>query len=159
MTTLTLRNPNFSNIDKFISHVLTKGVGFEPIFNLFEGDLLDKSNGYPPYNIEKLDDNAYAVSVAVAGFAEDDLSVSEKDGVLVVSGSCVKHDSSDRFLHKGIASRDFTRQFQLADQVDIESAEYINGILTVKLVKHEQEREVRKIPITKKEGPRTAVYA
>ena len=108
------------------------------------------SNTYPPYNIEKTGEDAYRITIAVAGFSEDELSIEAREGQLVVSGR--KGDSEDKgnFLHRGIATRAFERRFQLADHVRATSAVTENGLLHVDLVREVPEAlKPRKIEIAK----------
>jgi len=110
-------------------------VGFDQI-----ADLLDRVMAsdvtqptYPPYNIEKTADDAYRISIAVAGFAADDLSVEVKDGALVVSAGKSEDDSDRTYLHRGIATRAFERRFQLADHVRVTGASHADGMLHIDL--------------------------
>jgi len=110
-------------------------VGFDQI-----ADLLDRVMAsdvtqptYPPYNIEKTADDAYRISIAVAGFGADDLSVEVKDGALVVSAAKVEDDSDRTYLHRGIATRAFERRFQLADHVRVTGASHADGMLHIDL--------------------------
>jgi molecular chaperone IbpA len=105
---------------------------------------------YPPYNIEKTDENAYRISIAVAGFAADDLSVEVKENQLVVSARKAEEDEGRTYLHRGIATRAFERRFHLADHVRVTGASHADGMLHIDL-----EREIpealkpRRIAITK----------
>ena len=104
-------------------------VGFDHLLNLLD---TASDQGYPPYNIERSDENNYRVTVAVAGFAEKDLSVDVKDRVLTVSGK--REDGAKaNFLHQGIAGRAFERSFQLAEHVEVKAARLENGLLHVDL--------------------------
>lgn len=105
-------------------------VGFDRLLDLL--DSADTAQGYPPYNIERSDENNYRVTVAVAGFGEKDLSVEVADGVLTVTG---KRDSASvpTYLHQGIAGRSFERKFQLAEHVEVKGAKLENGLLHVDL--------------------------
>jgi molecular chaperone IbpA len=111
---------------------------------------------YPPYNIEKTDENAYRISIAVAGFAADDLSVEVKENQLVVSARKAEEDEGRTYLHRGIATRAFERRFHLADHVRVTGASHADGMLHIEL-----EREIpealkpRRIAITKAEGAGT----
>jgi len=109
-------------------------VGFDRMFSL-----LDKYEGeettYPPYNIEKTGDDTYRITLAVAGFVEDELNVDVKEGTLVVAGSKLPEDEEKAFLHRGIAARNFSRQFQLADHVQVTGAFVENGLLNIELVR------------------------
>ncbi len=120
-------------------------VGFDRLLDLLE--TADTREGYPPYNIERSDENNYRVSVAVAGFAEKDLSVDVKDGVLTVTG---KRDDAAKpsYLHHGIAGRAFERSFQLAEHVEVKGARLENGLLHVELERRvPEEKKPRKIAI------------
>tara|TARA_R110000851_G_scaffold188907_2_gene338952 strand:- start:348 stop:815 length:468 start_codon:yes stop_codon:yes gene_type:complete len=110
-------------------------VGFDQI-----ADLLDRVMSsdvgqptYPPYNIEKTADDAYRISVAVAGFSADDLGVEVKDGSLVVSARKSEEDEGRTYLHRGIATRAFERRFQLADHVRVIGATHADGMLHIDL--------------------------
>jgi len=104
------------------------------------------SDGYPPYNIEQLGDNALRITLAVAGFTMGDLGITVEDNQLVVRGKQV--DEAERvYLHRGIAARQFQRAFLLADGIEVKSAELAQGLLSVDLVRPQPERIVRKIKI------------
>lgn len=105
-------------------------------------DLLDRvmatdvqAPSYPPYNIERLDENAYRISVAVAGFSADDLQVEVKENALIVSGRSIEDGSDRQFLHRGIATRAFERRFHLADHVRVTGASHQDGMLHIELVR------------------------
>ena len=113
-------------------------VGFDQIADLLDRVMASDMSQptYPPYNIEKTDDDAYRISIAVAGFAADDLTVEVKDGALVVSARKSEDDESERtYLHRGIATRAFERRFQLADHVRVTGASHADGMLHVDLVR------------------------
>jgi molecular chaperone IbpA len=123
-------------------------VGFDRLL-----DLLDQADGnaqgYPPYNIERSDENHYRVVLAVAGFAQEDLGVEVRDGVLTVEGKR-EADASTKpsFLHQGIAGRAFARQFQLAEHVEVRDARLENGLLHIALERIvPEEKKPRKIAI------------
>jgi molecular chaperone IbpA len=120
-------------------------VGFDRLLNLLES--AEGAPGYPPYNIERSDENNYRVSIAVAGFAEKDLAVEVKDNVLTVTG---KRDEGDKpaYLHQGIAGRAFERQFQLAQHVVVKGARLENGLLHIDLERIvPEEKKPRRITI------------
>jgi molecular chaperone IbpA len=108
-------------------------VGFDRVFDLL--DTLSKSDagGYPPYNIERLDENDYRITLAVAGFAESDLDIEVKEQTLTVTGRRPDADEARTFLHQGIAGRSFERRFQLAEHVRVEGAKLVNGLLNIDL--------------------------
>jgi len=106
-------------------------------------------NTYPPYNIEKTGENAYRITLAVAGFGDDELSIEAKDGQLVVSGRKAETEEKSTVLHRGIATRAFERRFQLADHVRAVDAVTENGLLHVDLVREVPEAlKPRKIEIS-----------
>lgn len=90
---------------------------------------------YPPYNIEKTDENAYRISVAVAGFGSDELSVELREGALIVAGRKTEEAGETTFLHRGIATRAFERRFALADHMKVTGASHADGMLHIDLVR------------------------
>ena len=110
-------------------------VGFDRLFSMLDG--FEAAPGYPPYNIERTGDNAYRISVAVAGFGERDLSIEAKENTLTIKGEKqVKTDEKKgEVLHQGIAARAFERAFQLAEHVEVKGASLVNGLLHVDLVR------------------------
>jgi molecular chaperone IbpA len=115
-------------------------VGFDRLVQLLDSVGGVDADGYPPYNIERLGDNEYRITMAVAGFAQDELNVEVKEQSLLVSGH-KKPDEKDRtFLHRGIAARSFERRFQLADHVEVKGADVKDGLLHVDLVRNLPER-------------------
>ena len=107
-------------------------------------------NTYPPYNIEKTGENAYRITLAVAGFADDELTIEAKEGQLVVSGRKAETEDKATVLHRGIATRAFERRFQLADHVRAVEAVTENGLLHVDLVREVPEAlKPRKIEISR----------
>ncbi|MEA2939157.1 MAG: molecular chaperone IbpA [Alphaproteobacteria bacterium] len=111
-------------------------VGFDRLFSLFD-QVSDGTPGYPPYNIERTGENAYRVTVAVAGFAESDLSIVAKENVLTIRGDKQAKTDNDQSepLYQGIAARAFERVFQLAEHVEVKGAHLENGLLHVDLVR------------------------
>jgi len=121
-------------------------VGFDHLFSLMER-ASDMSSGYPPYNIERTDETHYRITLAVAGFREQDLNVETRDGVLFVSGK-TEDTGQQNFLYRGIAGRHFERQFQLAEHVEVRGAKLQNGLLEVELERMiPEEKKPRKIMI------------
>ena len=111
-------------------------IGYDRLASLIDSAMAADAttSGYPPYNIEVLDENRYAISVAVAGFAKEELDIHVEKGVLTVRGS--KNAKEDRqYLYQGIANRAFERRFNLADYVEVTGADLSNGLLTISLVK------------------------
>lgn len=125
-------------------------LGFEGIEQLLER-ASKNAEGYPPYNIERLatDEEEPArlrITLAVAGFADNEIEVTVEDNELSVSGR--QEDDSDRdYLHRGIAARQFQRKFVLADGMEVAGAELKDGLLTIDLVRLEPERKIKRIPI------------
>ena len=105
---------------------------------------------YPPYNIEKTGEDAYRISVAVAGFGADDLNVEVRDGSVIVSARKADEDETRTYLHRGIATRAFERKFTLADHVRVEGASHLDGMLHIDLVREIPEAlKPRRIEIAK----------
>ena len=128
-------------------------VGFDRLFSLLDQGLEGAAPGYPPYNIERTGDNAYRVSVAVAGFNEPELSVVAKENTLTIHGEKSAKDDGQHgdVLYQGIAARTFERVFQLADFVQVKGASLENGLLHVDLVREIPEaKKPRSIPINGK---------
>ena len=130
-------------------------IGFDRLFSMLDnlgGNEVAQS--YPPYNIERTGENAYRISMAVAGFGEDDLTIEAKEHTLTVTGEKKPSANAEgsEFLFQGIASRAFERRFQLADHVEIRSANLENGLLHIDLVREIPEAmKPRKIAIGKSE--------
>ncbi len=112
-------------------------VGFDRMARLLDSvtRLDEQAASYPPYNIERLDEDKYRITMAVAGFGEDELDVTVKDGVLIVSGKAEPKEEERKFLHRGIARRAFERRLQLADSIQVSGARLENGLLHVELVR------------------------
>jgi len=112
-------------------------IGFDRLANMLDnmnGPDTDSGN-YPPFNIELLDDNKYRLTMAVAGFAKDEITIDVKENVLRVKGQKSSDETENEYLHRGIATRNFERRFQLADHVIVKDAEMSNGLLHVELVR------------------------
>ena len=122
-------------------------VGFDRLFSMMDG--FDAAPGYPPYNIERTGENDYRVTVAVAGFADNELSVEAKENTLTIKGAKqAKEEQNGEVLYQGIAARAFERVFQLADYVQVKGAAIENGLLHVDLVREIPEaKKPRQIPI------------
>ncbi|MEI4197166.1 Hsp20 family protein [Roseovarius sp. E0-M6] len=124
-------------------------LGFEQLERLLERSAKSGNEGYPPFNIEQTSANSYRITLAVAGFGEDDLSVAVEDRQLVIRGR-QSDDTEERiFLHRGIAARQFQRSFVLADGVEVGTAVMENGLLHVDLTRAEPETVVQTIRIEK----------
>lgn len=124
-------------------------LGFEQLERLLERSAKSGNEGYPPYNIEQTSDFSYRITLAVAGFGEDDLSITIEDRQLVIRGR-QRDDSEGRvFLHRGIAARQFQRMFVLADGVEVGEAVMENGLLHLDLTRSRPETVVQTINIKK----------
>ncbi|WP_041393165.1 Hsp20 family protein [Sphingobium sp. SYK-6] len=113
-------------------------VGFDRLFDLIENNArLQQADNYPPYNIERLDEDRYRVTLAVAGFKADEIDITAQQNLLQISGRKAEVAESDhaKFLHLGIANRSFERRFELADFVRVDRADLSDGLLTVELVR------------------------
>ncbi len=131
-------------------------VGFDRMMNMLEASARSGEEGYPPYNIEKKGENDYRITMAVAGFGEDDLGIEVKDSTVTVSGSTSgEGDKEQTYLHRGIAARSFRRAFQLADYVHVSGANLENGLLHIDLVREVPEAlKPRTIKISTGQDPR-----
>ncbi|HEX5263041.1 MAG TPA: Hsp20 family protein [Phenylobacterium sp.] len=108
-------------------------VGFDRLADLLDSAAADGAAGYPPYNIERTDENAYRVEIAVAGFRPEELNIEVKENLLTVTGRKAANDEPRRFLHRGLAERNFERKFQLADYVVVTEANLADGLLSIAL--------------------------
>lgn len=131
-------------------------VGFDRLSRMLEtGMLNEQENSYPPYNIAKLSEDQYRITMAVAGFAEDELDITAKENQLLVQGKTKERDDQQgvTYLHRGIAARTFERRFQLADHIKVSGASLENGLLTVTLVREiPEDMKPRKIQILPADG-------
>ena len=144
--TLTLRSLDIPSIHKF-------GIGFDSMFDELQRiHSQQSSTNYPPYNVVQITEDEYMISVAVAGFGLDNLSVTKDKNFLIIEGKEYQSDSEQiepNYLHKGISNRDFRREFKLADHVEIENAHLELGILNVHLKREvPEEQKPKSIAIT-----------
>lgn len=123
-------------------------LGFDHTRALIDRAAKAAGEGYPPYNVEQRGDNAVRITLAVAGFGPDDLAVTIEGRQLTLAGKREEAGDGQAFLHRGIAGRGFVRNFVLADGLEIAGAHLEHGLLHVDLIRPEQERSVRRIPIT-----------
>lgn len=134
-------------------------VGFDRMANLIDSaSRLDGAQGYPPYNIERVADDAFAIEIAVAGFAEDELDIETNENLLTVAGKKAASEEGEerQYLHRGIAERGFLRRFQLADHVIVTGASLQNGLLRVELLRELPEaKKPRKIEIGSSSQPKS----
>ncbi|WP_374764048.1 Hsp20 family protein [Yunchengibacter salinarum] len=132
-----------------LTPLLRSSVGFDHLNRLLDSSFAsDEAPGYPPYNIEKLSEDDYRITMAVAGFRPDELDVTVQDGTLVISGKAeeTSEDEAPTYLHRGIAKRAFERRFQLAETVQVGEARFENGLLEVGLKRvipdHKKPRQI-----------------
>lgn len=142
-----------SRLSAFNSPLL---LGFDHFDRLLDRMSKTSPEGYPPYNIEQISENGLRITLAVAGFSWDDLSVALEDNQLVIRGRQADDEGSRIFIHRGIASRQFQRAFLLADGMEVMGASLDNGLLHVDLIRRVPEPKVRTIPIGRAgEAPHT----
>ena len=127
-------------------------VGFEQLERLVERTAKSGNDGYPPYNIEQTSEWSYRITLAVAGFAEEDLAITVEDRQLVIRGRQADDGEERVFLHRGIAARQFQKSFVLADKVEVAGAALENGLLHVDLRRSEPETVVQTISINTAKG-------
>ena len=136
------------NLPTFHRHMIGFDRMFDEMDRLFENSPNNGSTGYPPYNIAKLNDDEFMVSLAVAGFAMDNLSIEKDKDVLKIEGKAPKGDDEVNYVHRGIAGRNFVREFTLADHVNVKVAKLENGMLNIHLVREvPEEMKPKKIEI------------
>ena len=125
-------------------------IGYTDMFKDLESmsKQIAKAATYPPYNIKQVKDNKFVIEMAVAGFAQSDIEITLEGNKLVVKGVTEDTETPDNFLYKGIANRNFTREFKLADKVEIENAELVNGMLKIGLANMVKLQDnIKKIPL------------
>ena len=125
-------------------------VGFDRMAHLMDSLANEPTNSFPPYNIEATDEDNYRITMAVAGFGEDDIEITAQDAQLLVNGRLNRNEAEDNrtFLHRGIAERAFERRFNLAEHVVVKDARLENGLLHIDLVREvPEEKKPRKIAI------------
>jgi molecular chaperone IbpA len=130
------------------SPLFRSSVGFDRIFDLLENATrVQTLDNWPPYNIQKADEDQYRITMAVAGFSPDELNLTSQPNWLVVSGQ-KQGEESTQYLHRGIATRSFERRFELADHVKVKDARLDNGLLTIELVREvPEEMRPRRIEV------------
>ncbi len=132
-------------------------VGFDRLFSRLDGLVGQEAKTYPPYNIEKVGEDAYRISIAVAGFAESDLVIEAKENSLTVKGAKapVTEEKAREFLHRGIAERAFDLRFQLAEYVEVTGASLANGLLHVELKREVPESKKARTVAINGQAPKT----
>jgi molecular chaperone IbpA len=148
-------------MDRFdLSPLFRSTIGFDRLTRLVDAATrVDSASlAYPPYNIEKTGEDAYRLTMAVAGFSSDELDITLQENSLLVTGKAKKDDEESRYLHRGIARRAFERRFSLADHIKIVGATLLNGMLHVDLAREVPEAaKPRKIQIGTKEPEQVSV--
>lgn len=131
-------------------------VGFDDTFDritAFQKDAVKTALNYPPYNVKKVSDTKYVIELAIAGFGKHELDLELDNSVLTVSGRTSAEASDDQYIHKGISDRAFARKFTLADSVEIQNAQYLNGMLKIFLERIvPEEKKAKKIKIQDEAG-------
>jgi molecular chaperone IbpA len=124
-------------ITRFDTSALNRAlIGFDQLFNDVERRFANQvQTNYPPYNVLKHDENNFEIEIAVAGFDKGDISIEVDQDQLIIKGTRLKDDDADKYLHRGLAARDFERSWTLADHMQVGDAELTNGILSVKLTR------------------------
>jgi molecular chaperone IbpA len=132
-------------------------VGFDRVFDLLDSAASQTgATGYPPYNIERAGEDTYRIVMAVAGFTDAELNVTQKESELLISGTAQPTALEKEYLYRGIAGRDFERRFQLAEHVKVTGANLSNGMLTIELKREiPEEKKARPIRIQTVPGQRT----
>jgi len=131
-----------------LSPLFRSTVGFDRLARLVDTATRADEPAYPPYNIEKLSDEAYRVTMAVAGFTQDEIDITVHENTLTVTGHAKSEAAAKQYLHRGIARRAFERRFQLADHIKVNGAQLVNGLLDIELVRQVPEAlKPRKIDI------------
>jgi molecular chaperone IbpA len=118
-----------------LSPLFRSTIGFDRLSRLLETSLATDGVAYPPYNIEKLGENAYRITMAVAGFGEGEIDITVQDNGLTIRGKANGEPENAQYLYRGIAGRAFERRFQLADHVEVQGARLENGLLHVELAR------------------------
>lgn len=118
-----------------LTPLMRSTVGFDRMASLLDSFARadDQTPGYPPYNIEKLSENDYRITMAVAGFSADELNITTQGTTLIISGKARDEDESVKYLHRGIARRAFERRFELAEHIEVKGASLDNGLLHIEL--------------------------
>jgi len=145
---------------QFLSPLLRSSVGFDRVDRLLDtvSRMDETSFTYPPYNIEKTGEDDYRITMAVAGFDDSELDVTQQENVLLIRGKALEEEAEKTFLHRGIARRAFERRFELDDTVRVTGASLNHGVLSVELVREIPEaRKPRKIEIGSGQDGPTAI--
>jgi len=123
-------------------------LGFDQLEELLDSVSKNSGEGYPPYNIEHLGDHAIRITLAVAGFSKNDLSITLESNQLIIHGKQTDDSADKAYLHRGIAARQFVRKFVLADGMEVSDATMEHGLLHIDLIRPEQQETIRTIKIS-----------
>jgi molecular chaperone IbpA len=135
-----------------LSPLYRSAIGFDRMARLLDNAVADSKPSYPPYNVELVEDNRYRISMAVAGFSQEDLEITSEESTLTIKGN-QNGDAERKYLYQGIAERNFERKFQLDEHVNVVDARLENGLLHIELVREIPEAmKPRKIAINEGEG-------
>lgn len=136
-TFLLIKEKNMNAITRFDTTALNRAlIGFDQLFNDVERRFANQvQTNYPPYNVLKHDDDHFEIEIAVAGFDREDITIEVDQNQLTIKGQRLKEDDAGKYLHRGLAARDFERSWTLADYMIVGDAELTNGILRVKLTR------------------------
>ena len=118
-----------------LQHLNRALIGFNRISDDFENRFVNSTTNYPPYNVIQIDENNFEIEIAVAGFDKKDITITADSEHLVIKGQRSKEDTSEKYIYKGLANRDFEREFKLVDHMQVGEAELTNGMLRVKLTR------------------------
>ncbi|WP_375287400.1 Hsp20 family protein [Sphingomonas sp.] len=132
-------------------------IGFDRLFDLLETSARSSGDNYPPFNLERLAEDRYRITIAVAGFSRDEIEITAQQNLLLVAGKKSESQDNNQFLHLGIANRSFERRFELADFVFVEDARLNDGLLVVDLVREVPEAMKPKTIAIKTGAPLAAV--
>ena len=125
-----------------LSSLFLATIDFEDAHKIFQNSLSKRTNSnYPPYNILKLNQNLYRITLALAGFSKDDIEVLLEDSILFIKSVNKEHSDNNEYLYKGIANRSFEKKFQLAENVKVNNACFKNGLLNIDLIKIKPEKK------------------
>ena len=132
-------------------------IGFDRLFDLLETSARSSGDNYPPFNLERLAEDRYRITIAVAGFSRDEIEITAQQNLLLVAGKKAESHDNNQFLHLGIANRSFERRFELADFVFVEDARLTDGLLVIDLVREVPEAMKPKTIAIKTGAPLAAV--
>ena len=138
----TLARYNVANIDQLVDRIARNSIGMEDYFNRV---FTHETNNYPPYNLVAVTEDEFKLEIALAGFAETDVKVFTERGKLVIEGTKATDTPDDVYVHRGLAQRSFTRAWTIADDTEVKSVDFVNGLLTVTLGRIVPEKHQKRI--------------